>query len=171
MPTVTINIAGQGTLLANGETSSFGHMWYELNDGNGGQTESYGFAPDNNYYAWPFPDNFNFEGIPVAPGRVYDTDSDNYKSLDYSQTLEISQDQYEAMRNFANNPTEFGFNNFYDGLENSCVDFTWKALELGGLNPNEFQGDLLPSNNIDDVRKLVDISPLEIGRASCRERV
>jgi hypothetical protein len=34
MPTLTINIAGRGTLLSNGDASQVGHMWYSLTDNN-----------------------------------------------------------------------------------------------------------------------------------------
>ncbi|GHU35892.1 hypothetical protein AGMMS50256_31730 [Betaproteobacteria bacterium] len=44
MPTVTVNIAGRGTLLSDGKTSRVGHMWYTLTDNNGTST-SWGFSP------------------------------------------------------------------------------------------------------------------------------
>lgn len=50
--TVTINIAGRGTPLLGGDTSSVGHMWFELN--NNGIKTSYGFAPDESHQGQPF---------------------------------------------------------------------------------------------------------------------
>ncbi len=44
MPTLTINIAGRGTPLSNGDTSKVGHMWYTLTDNNG-NSQSFGFSP------------------------------------------------------------------------------------------------------------------------------
>lgn len=38
----------------------------------------------------------------------------------------------------------------YNPITNSCVDFTWKALQNAGLNPDGFEGDLLPINNINN---------------------
>ncbi|MBD2519906.1 hypothetical protein H6G93_34185, partial [Nostoc sp. FACHB-973] len=147
MPSVTINIAGRGTALASGGTSSVGHMWYSLRDNNG-NTTSYGFAPDAQHH-----------GSPFAPGQVYNNDNTNYLSRDYSRTIEISQAQYDAMRNFGENPQGNGFSTYYNGINNSCIDFTWRALEIGGLNPSGFQGDVWPVNNIDDVENLVGGDP------------
>ena len=33
------------------------------------------------------------------------------------------------MRKFGENPAAGGFDMYYDVLRNSCIDFTWKALE------------------------------------------
>ena len=35
----------------------------------------------------------------------------------------------------------------YNFLTNSCIDFTWKALEVAGLNSSKYQGSLLPMKN------------------------
>jgi len=49
MPTLTINIAGSDTPLSNGETSSYGHMWYSIDPVDGvAFPESYGFGPKDN---------------------------------------------------------------------------------------------------------------------------
>jgi len=132
MPTVTINIAGRGTNVSDDGTgnpgqSSVGHMWYELNNSQG-QSESYGFAPVEH-------------GDPFGPGKRYDNDSSNYQSRDYSRTIEITQAQYDAMKNFGDNPAANGFTD-YNGINNSCIDFTWKALEVGGLNPSGYEGSI-----------------------------
>lgn len=76
MPSVTINIAGRGTTLSQGGVSSVGHMWFELNNGAGGPSESYGFAPDAQHH-----------GDPFAPGEIYRNDSSNYKSKEYCDCL------------------------------------------------------------------------------------
>jgi Ca2+-binding RTX toxin-like protein len=154
MPTVTVHIAGPGTQLKNDGTgnpgtSSVGHMWYDLNDGSG-NTASYGFAPVEH-------------GDPFGPGQRYDNDSSNYQTRDYSRTIEITQAQYDAMKNFGENPAANGFVD-YNGLTNSCVDFTWKALELSGLNPLGYQGSIWPTDNIADLRKYIELSPIEIKR-------
>ncbi|WP_154235702.1 hypothetical protein [Xanthomonas oryzae] len=77
----------------------------------------------------------------------------NYQGREYSRTIEITQAQYDAMKNFGDNPAADGFSTYYNGLNNSCIDFTWKALEKGGLNPSGFQGDLWPTNNIESPLK------------------
>ncbi|WP_326937897.1 calcium-binding protein [Frateuria sp. Soil773] len=115
-------------------------MWYELNDGFG-NTESYGFAPIEH-------------GSPFSDGRVYVDDSSNYESRAYTRTIEISQNQYEVLQSFGRDPASYGFDLYYNGLDNSCVDFTWKALSEVGLNPSAFEGDIWPTNNIDDVKAI-----------------
>jgi hypothetical protein len=126
MPSVTINIAAPGTQLSNGDVSHAGHMWYSLTDSNG-NTASYGFSPDANH-----------EGQPIAPGQVNAHGSDNnfYQSPEYSKTIEITQSQYDAMKAFGDNPAGHGFDMQYNGLNNSCVDFVWKGLQEGGMNPS-----------------------------------
>ncbi|MET3449667.1 calcium-binding protein [Ralstonia sp. 1138] len=159
MPFVTVNIANAGTPLSDGNTSSVGHMWYSLDKGDGSQPSSYGFAPDENHHGQPF-----------APGQVYSNDNSNYTSTYYTRTVEISQAQYDAMKNFGE-ATRIGmpdstvhvndingkgesFTLHYNGLTNSCIDYTWKAMEVGGLNPSDFQGAVWPTWNksfVDDM--------------------
>ena len=137
MPSVIINIAGRDTQLANGTTSATGHMWYSLNDGNGNIT-SYGFSPDAAHEGWP-----------IAPGAVHHDDNTNYQTRDYVKIVEISQDQYDAMKNFGDNPASNGFTD-YNGLTRSCIDFTWAGLKAGGLTDG-YQGNVWPTWNADDV--------------------
>ena len=92
-----------------------------------------------------------------APGavNVHGSDSSYYDSSGTtSRIIEITQAQYDAMKNFGDDPAAGGFSLRYNGLTNSCVDFFWKGLEKGGLNPTGFQGDLWPTNNIDDVNNI-----------------
>ena len=135
VPTVTINIADRGAPLSDGGTSAAGHMWYELAD-NQGQLSSYGFAPDEEHHGKPF-----------SPGQVYSNDSANYQKPAYSRTIEITQPQYDAMKSFGDNPSSAGFSTRYNGLTNSCIDFTWKALQQAGLNPSGFEGHIWPTWN------------------------
>lgn len=133
IPSVTIHIAESGTDLKDPETgavidkSSVGHMWYTLNDGNGNIT-SYGFAPAKH-------------GQAIGTGKVYKSDDKVYANTAYSKTIPITPEQYEKMKDFGNNPTKYGFNaDKYNGLNNSCIDYTWKGLEVGDLNPSKFEG-------------------------------
>jgi hypothetical protein len=119
-------------------------MWYSLNDGRG-NTASYGFSPVANASG---TDRL------IGPGSVnaHGQDDSYYLGRGYV-TIDITQAQYDAMKSFGDKPSAFGFNLRYHYLTNSCVDFTWKALEVGGLNPSGFQGDIWPTQNIDDVKK------------------
>ncbi|WP_460734579.1 calcium-binding protein, partial [Lysobacter tyrosinilyticus] len=140
MPTITINIANGGTPLASGGQSFAGHMWYVLTDDQG-HSESYGFAPIEHNTA-------------RGPGQVYTDDDDNYLDAELSRTIEISPAQYDAMRAFGQEPAAFGFDTYYNGLWNSCIDFVWKGLEVGGLNPAGHEGHILPMDNRADVANI-----------------
>jgi len=125
MPYLTINIAEAGTTKINGDKSPAGHMWYTLIDSNENPTD-YGYGPE---------------------GRI-ENDSNTYLGRYYSRTVWISQEQYDAMKNFGEKPETYGFSkNDYKLVNNSCVDFVWKALELGGFNSELFEGSPVPSAN------------------------
>ncbi len=156
MPKLTVNIANSGTSLAGGGTSAVGHMWYSLNDGQGGPDYSYGFAPDEDHH-----------GSPFAPGKVYATDNEDYQSRYYSRTIEISQAQYDAMKEFGDTAVSadtdstisvggVNFTLHYNGLANSCIDFTWAALQVGGLNPSGYEGAVWPTWNKSALDKALD---------------
>ncbi len=161
MPILTVHIAqGGSTVLAepnNGAqgTSTFGHMWYSVSsDGTAANTQSFGFAPDP-------ADN----GTPFAPGYVYTNDNNNYVSSANgtvsTYSVNISQADYNTLLAFGQagvaangSQTTFGaggtsFNNHYNGLDNSCIDFTWAALSAIGIQePTHIPGTLvLPSFN------------------------
>lgn len=146
MPTITVNVAARGTPLAGGGSSSVGHMWIEINSGSG-PSESYGFAPGEQHH-----------GTALAPGEVYRNDSVNYLDRAYSQTIVVSQAEYDAIKGFVDNPTSAGFDLYYNGTANSCIDFAWRALEAAGLNPQGYQGSLWPTNNIEDLKKYLELS-------------
>lgn len=147
MYTLTINIEARGTPLNGGGTADVGHMWYQLSDGTSNPLD-FGFGPDK-----------NATGIDLAfgPGQRYIDDSSTYVgSSAYSKTIEISQAQFDAMKNFGTNPAAFGFSMEYSGVSNSCIDFTWKALEVGGLNPLGYEGAFWPWANTSEVPLLID---------------
>jgi len=118
-------------------------MWYALTNDNG-ETTSFGFGPGNWY--------FN--------GEVNSADDDTYLSHVSSRTFPITQKQYDAMMAFGQDPEAFDFSLVYGVLSNSCIDFTWRALEVGGLNPSGFQGDIKPTSNIDEVDKIAALEPV-----------
>ncbi|MGE3612529.1 MAG: calcium-binding protein [Sulfurimonas sp.] len=144
MYTLTIKIAAGDTKYTNkkGEShlSDFGHMWYSIS--NGGTPESYGFAPkDGNLI--PFH----------GDGEVSDWDDDGYQWTYYTGQIVITSNQYNKLTTFGKDPTTENFSMTYDGTYNSCIDFTWKALNLAGFNPSNFDGNILPDSNADDADK------------------
>lgn len=68
----------------------------------------------------------------------------------------ITPEQYNILNDFGKKPDDqrFKFSMFYNGISNSCVDFVWKALAVAHLNPSNFQGDVIPTNNIVNIQKL-----------------
>ena len=137
--TVTINVAGVGARTTNnGRRSRAGHMWYSLGDGT--KEDSYGFGPIE-------------PGDPSGPGERKPNDNALYPER-YSRTIEITKAQYDAMQKFGKDPKAGGFDMNYKVLTNSCVDFTWKALEKAGLNPRGYEGDWLPWANRDEIEQI-----------------
>ena len=152
MPKITVKIANSGTNYSDpqkGDHKSItGHMWYELSDDNGNLIGSYGFSPADGY-----------EGEWIAPGQVKYDDNISYNDFseqnggDYQITFNITNDQLENLKQFSSRPdsNEFGFKMDYNGLTNSCIDFTYKALEIAGINTDKEQGKLWPTWNIDTI--------------------
>jgi len=146
--TLTINIADRGTKLLLGEdkgdTSSVGHIWYEIAGGE--NDSSYGFAPETH-------------GKSSGPGHIYKNDSDNYATRYYQGTIVISKEQYDTLAKFGDQRKlggkEFDFDTEYKGLKNSCVDYTWSALHEIGINPKDFEGQMWPTHNADDIDKIL----------------
>lgn len=125
-------------------SSVAGHIWYQV--GNGVETISAGFAPG---------------GVTNRDSLLYDGEP-SYSS----RIIPINESQFNTLREFGTAGSRlsemngFGANN-YNVLDNSCVDYAWKALELAGLNPGKHQGSLLPMSNIDDLRKYMSLSKEE----------
>lgn len=137
MPTITINIASPGTLLADGSTMIGGHMWFELDDGQGSATSmtSFGWIPQ--------PDSRH--------GQVTNNDSNNYQRKSYSRTIRISPLQYRNMIAFARDPRSHGADSIYDLTRNNSIDYTWRTLRQGGLRPDDFGAAVWPGLNYHDV--------------------
>ncbi|MBM5783203.1 MAG: hypothetical protein FJ368_07290, partial [Pelagibacterales bacterium] len=160
MPKLVIKIVDAGTDHTNQKNgittqSATGHMWWELYNDNGEIIGSYGFAPDSDH-----------EGNPIAPGEIkYDDNiayNFNTEQGDYKKEFDITQDQLINLQKFVYNPFDneiYNFSSQYNGLKNSCIDFTWTALAIAGLIKideagNFFNGDLIPTWNIDNIEKL-----------------
>ncbi|MDO5609368.1 MAG: hypothetical protein Q4G62_01070 [Pseudomonadota bacterium] len=102
-------------------TSVAGHMYYMISDGN--TEKGYGFSPIKS-------------GI-SGPGHVVLNEHENYQNPAYTRTLQITRAQYEKLEQFGQagrkGETTY-FNLQYQGVNNSCVDFTWGALNHAGLH-------------------------------------
>ena len=137
--TLTVHIAPRGTMdtAPNGQTSpsAFGHMWYEISDGTTAGDVSYGFAPQTS-------------NAPLGPGGISTTDTSSYSGAGI-QTLStaITQAQYNTLQTFGqtaqtvaqngggivNGPNGVTFSTYYNGLTNSCIDFTWTGMSAIGI--------------------------------------
>ena len=144
--TVTVYVAAPGTPLHSGGTSMAGHMYLSIE--HGGNTNSYGFAPVKH-------------GASSGPGEVKIDDLQNYVDPYYARTLEISKEQYEKIRTYGLNPEKHGFNLEYSGLGNSCIDFTWGALnhanlhrQTRGSDDKTFEGAVRPLSNEADIKSI-----------------
>lgn len=146
-------------------TSAAGHMWYQLSDGQVGN--SYGFAPKEH-------------GAASGPGKGYRTDTRSYQNPAYSRTMEITPEQYARLKQFGEAAVDEDWRYFkgeYNGASNSCVDFTWGALKHAGLEihrpavtvrdgtvvtpeyrgpiESHFDGRLKPGHNKVDIQQIV----------------
>jgi hypothetical protein len=146
--TVTVYVAAPGTPLDKpGETSAAGHVYYAVDDG--AEVRSYGFAPSKH-------------GAMSGPGEVTHEDVKNYKDPYYSRTMEVSKAQYDQLREFGEDPAKYHFDKQYSGSRNSCIDFTWGALNHAGLHRKNFagmeqkafEGDIRPLENVDDIKSI-----------------
>jgi len=148
MFTLTVHMAPKGTPLLNSiDPSIKGHMWYTLDDGSG-KPLSFGFAPVDGATGW---------GRGFGPGDVHGSDNTNYLNTDPSKpietrSVEISQAEYNTMKNFGKDPEAYRFSKQYNALTNSCIDFTWKAMQAAGLNDAQIEGAILPKWNKDEVQ-------------------
>lgn len=131
--TLTLYIAAPGTpltddkgqpLIKNGkqEHSMVGHVYYKISDGTKDGTTGYGFAPKK-------------DGDPFGPGEVQRKEYEKYQNPIYERQLEISEEQYRRLSDYgAKHETLRQFNTAtYNGLNNSCVDFTFVALKYAGI--------------------------------------
>ncbi|UUE97055.1 hypothetical protein NDY24_14115 [Xanthomonas hortorum pv. pelargonii] len=127
--TLTIYLASPGTPLKAGGTSLTGHMFLATGKTSGESLESFGFEPREDHRK---------SGL----GKVSGEDIESYKDPYYARTVEISKDQYEKIREFSDEPAKHGFDMKYDAFANSCVDFSWAALNHAGLHRQTVLGGI-----------------------------
>lgn len=123
--TVTLFLAAPGTPLNSGGTSPRGHMYFQASAGE--ETHSYGFAPPRLAAGALAVDS--------QAAEVAFDDADEHLNPYYSRTLEISEEHYGCLRDFAEEPEEFGFDVDRPATINRCSDFVWAALDHAGLHP------------------------------------
>lgn len=147
--TATVYVAAPGTplMVSAGGTSAAGHVFYSISEGR--EEKSYGFAPA-------------IHGQSSGPGKVYGTDVKDYKDPYYIRTMEITKEQYDKLQEFGKNPAKYKFDMEYGGAVNSCIDFTWGALNHAGLHrqtllnigEKDFDGELKPLDNIKWIKSI-----------------
>lgn len=145
--TVTISVAAPGTPLVGGGTSAAGHVYFQVD--NGAVVRSFGFAPAEH-------------GTSSGIGEVSKSDHEIYSQPLYQRTLEISKAQFDKLKDFGEHPETHGFDMQYNGATNSCIDFTWSALNHAGLHrrnlflqpDRDFDGGLKPLTNIEYIRSI-----------------
>ncbi len=143
---VTVYVAAPGTPFKGGGTSLTGHMY--LSTRHGSETRSYGFEPSETYSV-------------DKTGAVSHDDVATYQQPYYSRTMEITGEQYRKIQEFATAPAEHGFDRKYETFDNSCVDFTWGALNHAGLHAKavgiefkNFEGIIQPTRNIHHIQSI-----------------
>ena len=134
---LTVKIAESGTPYGS-DKSLAGHVWFELSqlDDNGnpvlfkkGKDEwrpfiSSGFASAQG-------------GDPSGEGRVFETDTDNYGYANQSIKVEITEQQFNDLRQFHLTKSVNGITfdeSTYDVRLNNCVTYVGTALRVAGLN-------------------------------------
>ena len=123
--TATLYLAAPGTPLKSGGVSPRGHMYLQVAAGD--EAHSYGFAPPRQ------APGETRTGVQYA--QVRHDDADQHLDPYYSRTLEITEEHYGCLRDFAEEPAEFEFDVDRPATINRCSDFVWAALHYAGLHP------------------------------------
>ena len=123
--TVTVFLAAPGTPLKSGGSSPRGQMFLQVAAGD--EAHSYGFAPPR------LPPGETASGVQYA--QVRHDDADEHVDPYYSRTLEITEEHYGCLRDFAEEPAEFEFDVDRPATINRCSDFVWAALNYARLHP------------------------------------
>ena len=151
---LTVYVAAPGTPTVKPEqpsesrgTSLTGHMYLETS--HGADVRSAGWQPGDR-----IPGG-GYLGDPVT------TDTSTYVAPYYARTIEISEDQFNKIREYSANPVRYGLDSKYDAFSNSCTDFTWGALNHAGLHAKavgiefkNFEGIIQPTRNIHHIQSI-----------------
>lgn len=162
--TVTVYAAAPGTPVVNRDgtqhPSTAGHMYFSISDGR--ESKGYGFSPIE-------------AGSIRGAGQVVRNEHEAYRDPYYARTLEITAEQYARLHDYGESAVRRDTKAFdlqYDGLRNSCIDFTWKGLEHAGLRrelrilpgvgidlPLGYEGQPKVLDNVRDIERLVPPMP------------
>ncbi len=93
---------------------------------------------------------------------MYPNDEKTYLNPFYQRKLEITESQYEKLKEFGENPQKHGFSMEYQGATNSCIDFMWGGLNHAGIHRNNllqrpdtnYEGTLKPLDNIKHIKSI-----------------
>ena len=123
---LTVYIAAPNTLLFDGngrplekngeiQYSLPGHVFYSISNDGDKTRQSYGFEP--------LPSGMR------GPGHKATGDHLKYRNPAYERRIEITKEQYEALKDFGEKPNEYGFSTArYNAFNHSCIDFVHTAL-------------------------------------------
>ncbi|MDB2550674.1 hypothetical protein N9X24_02285, partial [Rickettsiales bacterium] len=143
-----------GNKIINDDDSGAGHMWYEIADNNGKNHHSFGFAPIKTEFS-------GYGEVKIFDNRFYKQEPNNDEHY-YSKQVYITEDHYNVLKSFGEDPNKFGFNvDDYHAVSNSCVDFTWKALSVSGLVSftnldSDYDGNTFPQDNIENAQNVIN---------------
>ena len=153
--TVTVHIAATGTAIGSKGSSRSGHMFYSI-------------AVDGTQWQKSYGMNKNGDG----DSFVSSDDVNTYQNPMYARTIEISKEQFDTLHDFGKHSEKYGFDvAHYGKFTNSCIDFTWSALNAAGLHATmplpkgqhfsvpDFEGSLRVPDNIPHIQSI--IAPFE----------
>ena len=155
IPTVTINIATQDTGTIGGHIPLIEQMWYVLSSRpdpaaqpvvDDGDATIIGFALGKPQPApvraasYGFVADCECQGQPFSPGRPLEPEARKYGKPTYSRRVDVSEQQYQAMQNLIFDPAAAGFKAEYHAKAGGGIAFGWKAMEVGGMNPDGYEG-------------------------------
>jgi len=122
----TVYVAAPGTPIhdigGSVEHSVPGHLYWSISDGQ--TTTGYGFAP-----ATP--------GATNGAGEISPNDHVRYQNPMYERQFAISAEQYAQLKTFGERTRmdeDPRFDLHYRDARNNCVDYTWAALNVAGIN-------------------------------------
>ena len=104
--------------------------------------------------------NQNDESWGFQPTGAIPGEKSNYFKIDASISFEINDAQAQKIRDFAEKNVENHTDNFGGWSPwNSCVDFTWKALNEAGINSSSMiwkEGRFYPKDDVDNLKSSME---------------